>query len=220
MFGADMERVEGWVIIGGHGSRCCVSDLGKQQVFVCATRQIIKTSPGSKTYYDNFETEHYYFFPSFEREDVMLITSTSCFIKILRNLRYSNWPPRQVLNNAFSPASTRLLLSDQWVRVRVRDRPLSDDTLRNKCRHLWLRCKGRFPEKSCCSFGFCPNYSPPHTPFWTTCTIFFNAKNVDLSDIQNDSLSKFFLNKAKQNTCFVGHVYNSLKFKLLAFWRK
>ena len=29
-----------------------------------------------------------------------------------------------------------------------------------------------------------------------------NAKNVKLSDIQNDSLSK------RQNTCFVGHVYN------------
>ena len=123
----------------------------------------------------------------------MLITSTSCFIKILRNLRYGNWPPRQVLNNAFSPASTRLLLSDQLVRVRVRDRPLSDDTLRNKCRHLWLRCKGRFPEKNCCSFGFCPNYLAPSPQFGLLVQLFFNANNVDLSDIQNDSLSKILL---------------------------
>ena len=28
---------------------------------------------------------------------------------------------------------------------------------------------------------------------WTTCTTFLNAKNVDLSDIQNDSLSKILL---------------------------
>ena len=176
MFRVDMERVEGWVIIGGHGSRCCVSDLGKQQVFVCATRQIIKTSPGSKTNYDNFESKH--FFPSSEREDVMLITSTStsCFIKILRNLRYGNWPPRQVLNNAFSPASTRLLLSDQWVRVGIIDRSLSDDTLRNKCRHLWLRCKGRFPEKKLLFFWILSKLPPPLPPIWTTWTIFFRRR--------------------------------------------
>ena len=36
---------------------------------------------------------------------------------------------------------------------------------------------------------------------------FFNAKNVDLSDIQNISLSKILL-KLRQNTCFVGHEYN------------
>ena len=58
-----------------------------------------------------------------------------------------------------------------------------------------------FTKKSCCSFGFCPNYLPP---IWTTCTTFLNAKNVDLSDIQNDSLSKIIL-KLRQNTCFVGH---------------
>ena len=40
--------------------------------------------------------------------------------------------------------------------------------------------------KNCCSFGFCPNYlSPSFHPIWSTCTIFLNAKNVDLSDIQN-----------------------------------
>ena len=37
--------------------------------------------------------------------------------------------------------------------------------------------------------------------------LFLNAKNVDLSDIQNDSLSKILL-ELRQNTCFVGHVYN------------
>ena len=34
---------------------------------------------------------------------------------------------------------------------------------------------------------------PPLPPIWTTCTTFFNAKNVDLRDIQNDSLSKILL---------------------------
>ena len=33
----------------------------------------------------------------------------------------------------------------------------------------------------------------PPFPFWKTCTTFFNAKNVDLSDTQNDSLSKILL---------------------------
>ena len=28
---------------------------------------------------------------------------------------------------------------------------------------------------------------------WATCTTFFKAKNADLSDIQNDSLSKILL---------------------------
>ena len=52
--------------------------------------------------------------------------------------------------------------------------------------------------------------------------LFFNAKNVDLIDIQNDSLSKIPL-KLRQNISFAGHVYSlksSSKFKLLAFWRK
>ena len=31
---------------------------------------------------------------------------------------------------------------------------------------------------------------PPLPPIWTTFTTFCNAKKVDLSDIQNDSLSK------------------------------
>ena len=59
----------------------------------------------------------------------------------------------------------------------------------------------------------------PHPQFGQLVPLFFNAKNVNLSDIQNDSLSKILL-KQRQNTCFVGHVYNlknSLKFKLLAF---
>ena len=52
--------------------------------------------------------------------------------------------------------------------------------------------RGDFPKKSCCSFGFCPNYLLL-LPIWTTCTTFLNAKNVDLSDMQNDSLSKILL---------------------------
>ena len=39
--------------------------------------------------------------------------------------------------------------------------------------------------------------------------LFLNPKNVDLSDIQNDSLFKILL-KYRQNTCFVCHVYNRL----------
>ena len=57
-------------------------------------------------------------------------------------------------------------------------------------------------KKNCCSLDF--------------------VKNIDISDIQNNSLFKIPL-KYRQNTCFVGHVHNlknSLKFKLLAFWRK
>ena len=79
--------------------------------------------------------------------------------------------------------------------------------------------KGRVPEKSCCSFGFCPNYLPP-PQFGQLVQLFLNAKNVDLRDIQN--YSKILLIK-RENTSFVGHVYNlknSLKFKLLAFWRE
>ena len=52
--------------------------------------------------------------------------------------------------------------------------------------------------------------------------LFLNAKNVDFSDIQNDSLFKILL-KWRQNTCFVGQVYNlknSLKFKILAFFEE
>ena len=33
------------------------------------------------------------------------------------------------------------------------------------------------PKKSCCSFGFCPNYLPPLPPIWTTCTTFFRRRN-------------------------------------------
>ena len=47
----------------------------------------------------------------------------------------------------------------------------------------------------------------PLLPIWITYKTFFNAKNVDLSNIQNNSLSKILL-KLRQNTCFEGHVYN------------
>ena len=36
--------------------------------------------------------------------------------------------------------------------------------------HTWLSL-GMVSRKSCCSFGFCPNYLPP---IWTTCTTFFS----------------------------------------------
>ena len=56
--------------------------------------------------------------------------------------------------------------------------------------HPW----GRFHEKSCCSFGFVQITSPPPSPkFGQIVPLFLNAKNVDLSVIQNDSLSKILL---------------------------
>ena len=48
---------------------------------------------------------------------------------------------------------------------------------------------GRFPEKNCCSFGFCPNNPPSFPQFVQLVPLFLNAKNVNLSDIQNDLLS-------------------------------
>ena len=63
---------------------------------------------------------------------------------------------------------------------------------------------------------------PPPPPNLDNLYHFFNAKSVDSCDSQNDSLSEILLNQ-RQNTCFEGHVYNlknSLKFKLLAFWKK
>ena len=43
---------------------------------------------------------------------------------------------------------------------------------------VFLSPQGQSPEKNSCSFGFCPKLSN-----------FFNAKNVDLSDIQNNSFT-------------------------------
>ena len=64
--------------------------------------------------------------------------------------------------------------------------------------------------------------SPLPLKFGQQVQLFLNAKTIDLSVIQNDSLSKILLEQ-RQNTCFVGTVYNlknSFKFKLLAFWMK
>ena len=47
--------------------------------------------------------------------------------------------------------------------------------------------------KSICCFEFCSNYLPPSPQFGLLVQHFLNAKNVDLSDIQNDSLSKILL---------------------------
>ena len=56
----------------------------------------------------------------------------------------------------------------------------------------WEVVRESFTKKSCYSFGFCPNYLPP-PQFGGLVQLFLNAKNVDLSDIQIDSLSKNFL---------------------------
>ena len=48
------------------------------------------------------------------------------------------------------------------------------------------------------------------SPSFSSPQLFLNAKNVDLSDIKNDSISKILL-KYRHNTCFVGHVYNLKK---------
>ena len=57
---------------------------------------------------------------------------------------------------------------------------------------LWEDIRDGIMRKNCCSFGFCPNYLPS-PQFGQLLQLFFNAKNGDLSDIQNDSLSKILL---------------------------
>ena len=82
-----------------------------------------------------------------------------------------------------------------------------------------MRPKGRIHEKKVAVLLDFVQITSPQ--FGQLVQLFLNAKNIDLSDIQNDSLTKILL-KLRQNTCFVGHVYNlkkCLKFKLLAFWR-
>ena len=58
-------------------------------------------------------------------------------------------------------------------------------------------CKGWYPQKKYCFFGFCLNVpSPPLSPprqFGQHVQLFLNVKNVNLSDIKNDSLSKILL---------------------------
>ena len=62
----------------------------------------------------------------------------------------------------------------------------------------YLKDWGTLSRKKCCSFKFCPNNLPPLPlpQIWTTCTSFFKAKNVHLSDIQNDLLSEILRKKA------------------------
>ena len=44
----------------------------------------------------------------------------------------------------------------------------------------WIPLREGFTIKSCCSFGFCPNYTPPpFPPIWTTCTAFSDVKFQD-----------------------------------------
>ena len=69
-----------------------------------------------------------------------------------------------------------------------------------------------FPEKKLLFFWILSKLSPPQ--FEQLVQLFLNAKNVDLSDIQNDSLFKILL-KYRRNTCFVCHVYNRL---MKFFW--
>ena len=49
------------------------------------------------------------------------------------------------------------------------------DQERYKCFPVICSSQGRTPEKSSCSFGFCPNYPLPL--IWTTCTNFFRRRN-------------------------------------------
>ena len=52
-------------------------------------------------------------------------------------------------------------------------------------------------KKRRCSFEFCQNYPPPSPQYGQLVQLFLDAKNVDSSDIQNDSLSKILLSKAR-----------------------
>ena len=55
-----------------------------------------------------------------------------------------------------------------------------------------LDIKGRVPEKKLLFFWILSKL-PPSPPIWATYTIFLNAKNIDVRDIQNDSLFKILL---------------------------
>ena len=70
----------------------------------------------------------------------------------------------------------------------------------------WLSLREGVPKKAAVLFDFV-QITSPLPKFGQLVQLFLNAKNVDLSNIQNDSLSKVLL-KQRQNTCFVGHVYN------------
>ena len=71
------------------------------------------------------------------------------------------------------------------------------------CNHL----RDGLTKKTAVLLDFFPNYLPS-PQFGQLVQILLNVKNVDLSDIQNGSLSK------RQNTYFVGHVYNLKQFKV------
>ena len=60
---------------------------------------------------------------------------------------------------------------------------------------LHILSVGRFHEKKVAVLlDFVQITSRPSPKFWQ---LFFNAQNVDLSDIQNDSLFKFFINNGR-----------------------
>ena len=62
---------------------------------------------------------------------------------------------------------------------------------KNQLEEKMCQVKGKVHEKSCCSFlsKFVQITSPPPSPqFGQLVQLFLNAKNVDLSDIQSDSL--------------------------------
>ena len=67
--------------------------------------------------------------------------------------------------------------------------------------------KGWFHEKKKLFFCWILSKLPPPLQFGQLVPLFFNAKNFNLSDIQNDSLSKILL-KLRQNICFMGDAYN------------
>ena len=57
-----------------------------------------------------------------------------------------------------------------------------------------LTVKGKGHKKAAVLLDFCPNYLPlPPPPNLDNLYNFLNAKNVDLSDIYNESLSKILL---------------------------
>ena len=77
---------------------------------------------------------------------------------------------------------------------------LENQELKQGIAHHW----GGFSEKKLLFFCILSKIAPPPPlpPIWTNCTTFFNSKNVDLTDIQNDSLFKILLLlKAEYSLC-------------------
>ena len=82
---------------------------------------------------------------------------------------------------------------------------------------LWWKCESLLREgilrKNCCSFGFCPNFPPP--PHFGQLVQLFS--DVEIQDLK-DSLGLKMLHVYYR--LFIDNLKNSLKFKLLVFWKK